>query len=179
MSDTYPAPGAPYGWPELRQLWARIQERRATEWAPGKALEYLVLRAFQLDGAGVRAAFDVRVKDAPFEELDGAVYAAGLHCLVECKDRRQPLGTEAIAKMHSQLLRRPAGTVGLMFSPGGYQPSAKTLAQFAAHHPVLLWYRDEITHVLERENPCEMLHRKYRLCVEEGAPHQDTTAGRL
>jgi hypothetical protein len=167
-------PNSNAGWPELRQLWSDIRNRRATGWPPGRALEYLVIRAFELDGARVRPAFGVGIQGAPIEQLDGAVYAAGLSCIVECKDRRAPLNAEPVAKMRSQLLRRPAGTVGLLFSRSGYHDSATALARYSAHEPILLWYADEITHMLEHENPCRLLQRKYRLCVEEAAPHTNT-----
>lgn len=173
MSETYAEPDVQHGWPELRQLWTMILERRAAAWPPGRALEYLVIRAFELDGAVVRRPFTVRFEGTPVEQLDGAVYAAGLHCLVECKDRREPLNVEGLAKLRNQLLRRPAGTVGLMFSPGGYHESATVLARFSAHQPILLWHQDEIAQMLEQENPCAMLQRKYRLCVEEGKPESN------
>jgi hypothetical protein len=47
-------------WAELRSLWDNIEQRDTVGWEPGKAFEYLVLRAFQLDGADVK--FPYRVK---------------------------------------------------------------------------------------------------------------------
>lgn len=173
MSETNPGPG----WPELRQLWTDILHRRTTAWPPGRALEHLVIRAFELDGAVVRKPFNVRLEGSPIEQLDGAVYAAGLHCLVECKDRREPLRADAIAKLRNQLLRRPAGSVGLMFSLSGYHESATVLTRYSAHQPILLWHRQEIEEALKRENPCAMLERKYRLCVEEGTPEVNILKG--
>lgn len=158
------------GWPELRQLWADILHRRSTGWPPGRALEHLVIRAFELDGAVVKRPFTVELDGAPIEEIDGAVYSGGLHCLVECKDWREPLRVDALAKLRNQLLRRPAGTVGLMFSSSGYRESAITLARFSGQQPMLLWYPPEITEMLEAQNPCALLLLKYRVCVEEGKP---------
>ncbi|HEY7771524.1 restriction endonuclease [Longimicrobium sp.] len=161
------------GWPELRQLWSDILNRRATAWPPGRALEQLVIRAFELDGAVIRRPFNVRLEGSPIEQLDGAVYAAGLHCIVECKDRREPLRADAIAKLRNQLLRRPAGTVGLLFSRSGYHEAAKVLARYSAQQPILLWHKEEIDAMLEREDPCAMLQLKYRKCVEEGKPESN------
>jgi hypothetical protein len=169
MSETNPTPGRP----ELRRLWTDILHRRPTGWPPGRALEQLVIRAFELDGATVRRPFNVRLEGSPVEQLDGAVYAAGLHCLVECKDRREPLRADAFAKLRNQLLRRPAGTVGLMFSRSGYHEAAKVLARCSAHQPILLWHEEEIDALLEREDPCAMLQLKYRKCVEEGKPESN------
>ncbi len=37
----------------LLVLWRQIQDKNTPGWGPGKALEYLVLRAFQIEGATV------------------------------------------------------------------------------------------------------------------------------
>jgi hypothetical protein len=67
---------------DLLQLWSKIQQRDTPGWEPGKAFEYLVLRAFELDGARIRWPFSVFLEDQEVEQIDGAVYAAGLSCLV-------------------------------------------------------------------------------------------------
>src|SRR4051812_42346220 len=48
-------------WLGLRQLWAGIKQKNTPGWAPGKALEYLILRAFELDGATVRYPFSINM----------------------------------------------------------------------------------------------------------------------
>jgi hypothetical protein len=80
----------------------------STFWDEGKALEYLVLRAFQLDGAEVAWPYTVKVKDRIVEQIDGVMYVDSLACLIECKDTSQEVNIEAIAKLRNQLLRRPA-----------------------------------------------------------------------
>lgn len=41
-----------YNWDDLIKLWLQIKAKKTSNfWDAGKALEYLVLRAFQLDGA--------------------------------------------------------------------------------------------------------------------------------
>jgi hypothetical protein len=42
-----------WDWSRLRALWDAVESNATPDWDPGKALEYLVLRAFQLDGAEV------------------------------------------------------------------------------------------------------------------------------
>src|SRR5436309_10604159 len=98
-------------WPGLRKLWLAIEAQETPEWEPGKAFEYLVLRAFQLDGAQVRWPYLVHLFGEDVEEIDGAVYCAGLSCLVESKDLAGNVAVGPIAKLRNQLLRRPAGTV--------------------------------------------------------------------
>ena len=42
-----------YDWEQLLTLWEEIESRDTPSWDAGKAFEYLVLRAFQLDQADV------------------------------------------------------------------------------------------------------------------------------
>jgi hypothetical protein len=116
----------------LRQLWAAVNEGKtdAQGWDSGKAFEYLVLRAFQLEGAEIRWPFDVRIADSTVEQIDGVVYTDGLACLIECKDWAAKANVEPIAKLRNQLLRRPGGSIGLVFSRQGFTDPALTLARF-------------------------------------------------
>jgi hypothetical protein len=74
-------------WEGLRALWEAIEQRSTTpQWEAGKAFEYLVLRAFQLDGAEIKWPYRVQLFGEEVEQIDGAVHCAGLSCLVESKD---------------------------------------------------------------------------------------------
>lgn len=45
---------------DLQDLWKRIEARDTKpDWEPGKAFEYLILRAFELEGAAVTYPFSV------------------------------------------------------------------------------------------------------------------------
>lgn len=100
-------------WDGLRTLWDNIENRSTPEWDAGRAFEYLVLRAFQLDGARVKWPYSVTLFDEEVEQIDGAVHCLGLSCLVESKDfTDKTVDITPIAKLRNQLLRRPAGTVG-------------------------------------------------------------------
>jgi hypothetical protein len=101
-------------WPGLQTLWAEIAAGQTPAWEPGRALEYLVLRAFQLDGAAVTWPFEVDIAGEIVEQSDGAVHYEGLSCIVECKDTAVPVYVEPIAKLRNQLLRRRAGVIGLV-----------------------------------------------------------------
>ena len=167
-----------FGWRELRKLWDELLEGTAIEWEPGEALEYLVLRAFELDGAEVRWPYDVVFEGQVMEQIDGAVYCDGLACLVECKDTTRPVNATAIAKLRSQLLRRPAGTVGMLFSRSGFTEPAVALAQFASPQAVLLWFPEEMRLVLDQGRMRQGLMQKFRKCVEEGVvDHKITMRG--
>ena len=71
-------------WGGLRSLWDSIGRRETPGWEDGKALEYLVLRTFQLDGARVRWPYRVEIdpEGETVEQIDGAVHWGSLSCLL-------------------------------------------------------------------------------------------------
>jgi hypothetical protein len=158
------------GWGELRSLWDGILKGDTPRWPRGKALEYLILRAFELDGADVTWPFEVKIVQETVEQIDGIVYAAGLTCLLECKDTADSVNVEPIAKLRNQLLRRPSGILGSIISKNGFTESARLLAQFLAPQAILLWEGKEIEFVLKEESITSALRRKYRYCIEQGLP---------
>ena len=128
----------------LIALWQAIEDGAPTEWAPGKALEDIVLRAFQLEGAAVRWPYIVEIGQEEVEQIDGVVYTGGLSCLLECKDTAQRTNVEPIAKLRNQLLRRPCpDPIGVVVSKNGFTEAAVLLARFLAPQTVLLWNADE------------------------------------
>jgi hypothetical protein len=160
-----------YGWEQLRDLWQGIEARNTIGWDPGKALEYMVLRAFELEGVEVTYPYSVVLEDEELEQIDGALYVNGLACIVECKDLAGRVNIEPIAKMRNQLLRRPASAIGVVFSHGGFTSTATTLARYIAPQTVLLWTGEEIGYALDHCCFSAGLTRKYRACVEQGVPN--------
>ena len=160
------------GWDGLRTLWDNIENRSTPGWDAGKAFEYLVIRAFQLDGADIRWPYSVKFFGEEVEQIDGAVHCLGLSCLVESKDFAD--GTKVniapIAKLRNQLLRRPAGILGLIFSRTGFTEPARNLSCFSSPQGILLWNGEEIKYALDNENMCELLILKYRAYIEDGLP---------
>jgi hypothetical protein len=167
------------GWDELSILWRAIQQGDTPHWESGKAFEYLILRTFELDDAQVRWPYQVELLGGGVEQIDGAVYCQGLSCLVESKDTAENVAIAPIAKLRNQLLRRPAGTVGLMFSRTGFTDSARILAHFALPQAILLWNGKEIHYALERKRMGAFLLRKYRACVENGLPDYNVREGEM
>ncbi len=160
------------GWSRLRAFHERLVEGRVEGWEPGKAFEYLVLRAFELEGATVTWPYVIQLS-APesageTEQIDGAIYSDGLACIVEAKDTSKSMNIEPIAKMRNQLLRRPASTVGLIFSCGGFSSAATTLVKFVGPQAILLWKGGEVAHALKHRTFREGLQAKYRRAVEGG-----------
>jgi hypothetical protein len=162
-------------WAGLRDLWGKIQAGDTPDWDPGKAFEYLILRAFQLDGAKVRWPYQVALQGAVVEQIDGLVVAAGLHALVESKDLKETVAIEPIAKLRNQLMRRPVATIGMVFSTSGYTEPALILATYLAGQTILLWYADEIDFALQRQKIVPLLQAKYLGCVMNAVPDTDVT----
>ncbi|MGB7440113.1 MAG: restriction endonuclease [Coleofasciculaceae cyanobacterium] len=165
-----------YGWDNLLELGNDIEAGFTPDWEPGKALEYLVLRAFQLEGAQVTFPYSVSIEGEELEQIDGVVYSDGLACLTECKATASRANIEPIAKMRNQLLRRPASTIGIVFSLSGFTYAAITLARYIAPQTILLWNGDEIRYALERQHFRPGLLEKYRFCIEQGIPNYDIRA---
>lgn len=155
-------------WQDLRRLWREIESGTADGWPPGRALEHLVLRAFELDGAAVTWPYSVTLVNEVAEQIDGAVHVHGLSCIVECKDTAAPVNVETIAKLRNQLLNRPAAAIGLLFSRSGFTLPAMMLVRFVAPQTILLWDGNDIAYHLEHENFSAGLVQRYRHSVENG-----------
>ncbi|MCC3513373.1 MAG: hypothetical protein JGK29_31490 [Microcoleus sp. PH2017_17_BER_D_A] len=88
--------------------------------------------------------------DEVVEQIDGAVHWLGLSCLVESKDfADKTVDITPIAKLRNQLLRRPAGTVGLIFSRTGFTNAAVSLSYFSLPQAILMWNGAELKYALE------------------------------
>lgn len=165
------------GWARLRTFHERLIAGRVEGWEPGKAFEYLILRAFELEGAVVTWPYVIRLSSSETggdtEQIDGAVYVDGLACIVEAKDTANTTRIEPIAKMRNQLLRRPSSSVGLIFSRGGFSSAALTLIKYVGPQTILLWTGDEVVHALRHRAFREGLRKKYRLSVEQGLDQHD------
>jgi Restriction endonuclease len=158
---------------DLLKLWENIKISNTPEWNSGKAFEYLLLRAFQLEGAEVRWPYSVTVDSQEIEQIDGIIYSDGLACLVESKDWKEPVNVEPIAKLRNQLFRRPTATIGVVFSRSGFTESTLKLARYTMPQNILLWNGEEIDYTLGRGKMRQALVAKYRYCIEFGLPDYD------
>lgn len=136
-------------------------------WKEGKLFEYTVLRAFQIEGAMVRWPYSVIIGDDVVEQIDGAVSFPPYNILVECKDWSKGLSIEPFAKMRNQLMQRPAGVIGCIFSRSGYTDPAIALSRFCAPQTILLWQNDELECCIEKRKMKEGLELKLRIAAEE------------
>lgn len=142
-------------------------------WSPGKALEYLLLRAFEIEGAEVEWPYSVRdeIAGGVLEQIDGVVYCDGLACLIEAKDVATALNVEPLAKLRNQLMRRPSIAIGAVFSRSGYTQPALTLARFLAPQTILLWEADDIDVALPSSGMRRGLRVKFRSAIQSGEFH--------
>lgn len=175
-----------YSWEELAGLWEAIKAGNTPDWEPGKAFEYLILRAFQLERAYVLWPYKVTVGEltnteinTAAEEIDGFIHTVdGLACLVESKNySKDEVDVEPIAKLRSQLLRRPSMVIGIVFSRSGFTDTASLLARFTAPQIILLWGGDEVEIALKNQWFCKGLTAKYRVCAARGLPDYHISLG--
>jgi hypothetical protein len=180
MAQNYEERVRAYDYDGLRRLWTGIQAGSAgAEWEPGKAFEHLILRAFQVEGAEVVWPYEVRQGADVVEQIDGVIYTNGLSCLIEAKDYSGNVDFQPVAKLRSQLLRRPASAIGVVFSRNGFTEPAKIMTRYTMPQTVLLWEGTEIAYALERQQMCQGLQIKFRYAVERGLPDYNLTNGGL
>jgi hypothetical protein len=70
--------------------------------------------------------------------------------------------------MRNQLQRRPAASLGMIFSMSGYTQPARVLVGYLGIQTILLWFPGELRLAIARERIVPLLEFKYGLCVEEG-----------
>ncbi len=158
---------------DLLGLWDKIKARTAIpDWQPGKAFEYLVVRAFQIEGTPVRWPFHVTYsqKFGTMEQVDGIVYLGERAFLIESKDLSEPAAIEALAKLRFRLEGRPPTTMGLLFSVQDFSTPTEVFAQFASPLNVLLWNSSDLDLALASASMTEGLRQKFEYATEYGLP---------
>lgn len=153
------------GQTELRALWRRIKARKGMgDWPPGRALEFMILRAFQLERARVVWPYVNAT-----EQIDGAIHTDGLACIVETKDHSESISFEAIAKLALQLQRRPGAALGLIFSTSEFSLSVIKTVSVHPIRNILLWQGSDIDLAL-KHGMRAALRIKWRKAVETASP---------
>ncbi|MBV9109477.1 MAG: hypothetical protein JO306_08740 [Gemmatimonadetes bacterium] len=158
---------------DLLRFWGRIKRRENIDgWPPGRAFEYLIIRAFDLEHAPVRWPYQVTYPQrfGIVEQIDGVVYLGDRAFLVESKDVTEPMAVEAVARLRFRLEARPPGVLGVLFSVGGFTFPAEVFAQFASPLNVLLWSSDDLDYALANGSMLAGLRKKLEHATEEGMP---------
>src|SRR5437660_7038240 len=94
--------------------------------------------------------------------------SAGCTGSSKARTRTRTTAVDPIAKLRNQLLRRPWGTVGLVFTTTRFTAPAVLMTHFALPQPLLLWTGAEVAHAIEQTKVCAFALEKYRACVEHG-----------
>jgi len=144
--------------------------RQLAAWPPGRAFEHIILRAFDIEGAEVTWPYSVPLEGVLIEQIDGAVHLDNLHCLIEAKDRDETQGVEPVAKLRNQIMRRPASTIGLVFTTSQYSIPAKMLTRMMNPLSILLWEYQELRQAVEEKTMCRSLKTKFKYAVERRMP---------
>ena len=156
-----------YDWQQLNELWQAIINKNTQDWGKGKALEYLIVRMFELSGATVRYPYSVYDGKHQIEQIDGVIHYNHLSCVLECKDQAKPVDFDPIAKLRSQLMSRGTATLGCFFSTSSFTAPTLTKMKGLSPQVILLWYPDEIELCLERRDIIDALVLKHRYYIEE------------
>jgi hypothetical protein len=101
------------------------------------------------------------------EQIDGAVYADGLSCIIETKDHADSIGFEPVAKLALQLQRRPGAAVGLLFSSSKLSMSVLEAVKVHPLRNLLLWQGADIDLAFQHGLRAA-LRIKWRMAVERG-----------
>ncbi|MCH8149148.1 MAG: hypothetical protein IH987_14390 [Planctomycetes bacterium] len=164
---------------QLISLWRQIVDEDTPGWPPGKAFEYLVLRAFELERARILWPFSVKLGGHIVEQIDGWVDVSGLSCIIESKQHAKHNDITAIAKLRNQLTRRPASTIGIVFSYSGFTIPALRLTQYVAPQTILLWAGEEVSYALKNRKMIDGLQRKFEYATQTGLPDYSLLAETL
>ncbi len=165
----------------LKSFWNKIQEKKDIfDWDSGKAFEFFILRAFELQDSQntfVKYPYSVRLFNEEVEQIDGIIHFRdiNLSILVESKDHSGTIDITPIAKLRSQLLRRPSNAIGAVFTTSKFTEPALILTQFLAPQTILLWERKDIDYCVKNNYFREGMLKKYWKAIEDGDPHYDIT----
>lgn len=159
-----------YDWIMLKKFWQKIKNG-TTGWSEGKALEYMLVRAFDLEGAEVVYPYNNVVFNAQ-EQLDGFIFIKeiGVGFIIECKDWKNNVAFDELAKLHGRLTYRMASTYGLFLSRSGYSPSAIEMMYMLHPHRILLWSFDEIDECFKKHKFIKALKYKYQYAMVTADP---------
>lgn len=158
---------------DLLRIWDAIKAGQSIAgWPPGKAFEYLVVRAFEIEGARVLWPFEVVYpqKFGTMEQVDGVVYLGERAFLLESKNQSEAMAVEAVARLRMRLESRPPGTMGVLFSVQNFTLPTEVFAQFATPLNVLLWENTDLDLALTNASMVASLRTKLEHATENGLP---------
>ena len=161
-----------YNRQKLKKFWQQIKSGNTLGWATGKALENMLVRAFDLEGAEVVYPFNNLVLTSQ-EQFDGYVFVKelGAGFLIECKEWKDKVAFDELAKLHGRLAYRMPSTYGLFLSKSGFTPSAVELMFMMHPHNVLLWSYSEIDECFKNFKFMKALKYKFQYAMITANPN--------
>lgn len=159
---------------DVRVFWENILQKNTPKWDAGQAFEYLMLRAFEIEGAKVTWPYEVTLFGETVEQIDGAILieSTGLTAIFECKDRpNDNVNIEPVAKLRNQLLGRPSGCIRAVFCTKEFTEPAIILAHFLQPHSIILWERDSIEYCIENQCFIQGLLKKNQMNLTHRSPN--------
>lgn len=160
-----------YDWAKLERFWLKIKSKKTPKWSKGKALEYMLVRAFDLEGAEVVYPYNNNVLTAQ-EQFDGFIFIQelGAGFLIECKDWQDSVAFDELAKLHGRLTYRMSSTYGIFLSRSGFTASAVEMMYMMHPHNILLWSFDEIDECFKNHKFLKALKYKYQYAMVTADP---------
>lgn len=143
---------------EHRQLAAMLEGvmRERNPQARGYRFEALVEALFKRNGfATTRNGGGARPR-----QTDLMASVRDLHCVVEAKWKRKPADVGDVDAIRARVRRQPPGTIGCLFSAGGFTRQAVALTEHDTAPEVLLFGRDEVTSLARFPVPLHTLIRR-------------------
>ena len=140
----------------------------------GDVFERWVMEAFRLSGMQGHNAFRVPLRTSANtrEQIDGLIFDGWQAFLVEAKFWTPRVDFSPIVLLHDIVERRPAGTLGLLFSAFGYTTPAIECAELLRPIRVLLFNAEDLNWALQQESfkgsMREMVRRKWLHTVMSG-----------
>ncbi len=157
---------------EVIGLWEMVKADSYDKsfWNNGRILEYLILRAFELEKCSVTYPYTVKEAGVVIEQIDGCIFTPSLSILIECKlyKSNSPLSVEPISKLRNQLVRRPSSVVGALFSTSGFTEPALIISKFLAPQTILLWPMRDIDFCFKNQCFTRGMNALYKNSVENG-----------
>lgn len=162
---------------ELRELWNSRKDDEGNDlWPKGKLMEYLIVRAFEMESSAVKPVnvtypFSVRgeeINNEEMEQIDGAIHVMGLHALIECKDYKDAkIDIEPLVKLRFRLQVRHSSAFGIFFSCTEMTEPAEYWIGYMAPQLIIFWDKEDLEYCLEKKCFVECLEAKYRMAIDK------------
>lgn len=161
----------------LYNLWKQRKNDKGDDvWPKGKLMEYLIVRAFELESKKEKPVYvsyphSNRDKDSDnkeLEQLDGTVHVMDIHALIECKDYQDNrIEIEPLVKLRFRLQVRPSSVIGIFFSCTKMTKPAEYWIKYMAPQLIIFWDKEDLEYCLENQCFVKCLESKYRKAIDD------------